>query len=468
MTDQRAGAKPKKARITDRTQRRGDESRKRIIKATLEVASKVGYDGTTLGRITKRAKVPMSSVYWHFANKDELLAAALRHSYEQWRRGVPKSYPATTGPLAQRLEGQLLVRRHLTKRPPYWHLGLMLALEQRAEEPAARVEFRAIRADAAGQIRRWWATVLELPEDDPTSDVLARLTLAAVDGLFIAWRDEETIDLDALFRLVAAGLARVAEELLAGRVRLSSADAPAGAGAAPPDGEVRGAEGEPADGVRPEASSRDRLIRAAARVATTRGYAGTTISRICAEAGLPASSLYWFFKDKDALLGAVVEQGYEEWRAIVGHQQPPPAGAHWSDVLRSRVLRSHAGLDAHDDFLRIGHLLLLEDRTPVTAGRAAFQDVRRKVRATTVSVLRDTPWRADACVTDPADALARVFMAFNDGLLVSRQVDDQQGPSFADLTELVIVALEGAHAELAGPEALTPDDSTETVGAAQR
>lgn len=457
MSLERAGDKPKKARITDRTQRRGDESRQRIIKATLQVASKLGYDGTTLGRITKRAKVPMSSVYWHFANKDDLLAAALRHSYEQWRRRAPRQVPDSSGPLVDRLVSQVFQRRHLTKRPPYWHIGLMLALEQRADEPAARAEFRAIRGRAADELRRWWTAALELPEDAQAPAVLARLTLAAVDGLFIAWRDDDTIELDGLFRLIALGLTRVAEELVAtGRelspaepVRPKRADSPDGVGGPGGTGAI---PAQPADGVPQGESSRDRLLRAAARVATTRGYAGTTISRICAEAGLPASSLYWFFKDKDALLGAVVKEGYEEWWATLGPAGSTVPGGDWSATMRARVLRSHASIDAHDDFLRIGHLLLLEDRTPVTAGRAAFQEVRRAVRGSTVSALRGTRWRSDACVADPADAMARVLMAFNDGLLVSRQIDCEQW-SFAELTELVITALEGAYDGLAAPAA---------------
>lgn len=453
MSLERAGDKPKKVRITDRTQRRGDESRQRIIKATLQVASKLGYDGTTLGRITKRAKVPMSSVYWHFANKDDLLAAALRHSYEQWRRRAPRQVPDSSGPLADRLVSQVFQRRHLTKRPPYWHIGLMLALEQRADEPAARAEFRTIRGRAADEFRRWWTAALELPEDAQAPAVLARLTLAAVDGLFIAWRDDDTIELDGLFRLVALGLTRVAEELVATGRELSPAEPVRPERAGSPDhgpDRTDATVAQPADGVPQADSSRDRLIRAAARVATTRGYAGTTISRICAEAGLPASSLYWFFKDKDALLGAVVKQGYEEWWTTLGATGSTVPDGDWSAKMRARVLRSHASIDAHDDFLRIGHLLLLEDRTPVTAGRVAFQEVRVAVRGSTVSALRGTRWRSDACVTDPADAMARVLMAFNDGLLVSRQIDREQW-SFAELTELVVTALEGAYDGLAAP-----------------
>lgn len=40
-----------------------------------------------------------------------------------------------------------------------------------------------------------------------------------------------------------------------------------------------------------------------------RGYAGTSISAICKESGLPASSVYWHFENKDGLLLAVIERG---------------------------------------------------------------------------------------------------------------------------------------------------------------
>lgn len=39
------------------------------------------------------------------------------------------------------------------------------------------------------------------------------------------------------------------------------------------------------------------------------GYAGTSISAICKESGLPASSVYWHFENKEGLLHAVMERG---------------------------------------------------------------------------------------------------------------------------------------------------------------
>ena len=62
-------------------------------------------------------------------------------------------------------------------------------------------------------------------------------------------------------------------------------------------------------------SSRLRILKAAAQIAAERGYEGTTISRICERSGLPVSSVYWFYKDKDELLAEVVAHSFTEWLA---------------------------------------------------------------------------------------------------------------------------------------------------------
>lgn len=43
--------------------------------------------------------------------------------------------------------------------------------------------------------------------------------------------------------------------------------------------------------------TRERILLAALKLVSSKGYAGTSIAMICREAGLNASSLYWFFKN---------------------------------------------------------------------------------------------------------------------------------------------------------------------------
>lgn len=70
-------------RKTSRTHARGEESRQRILYAALEIAVRRGYDGTTIGAVSAATGLPASSLYWHFENKDQLLAAGLDLSYRR-------------------------------------------------------------------------------------------------------------------------------------------------------------------------------------------------------------------------------------------------------------------------------------------------------------------------------------------------------------------------------------------------
>jgi AcrR family transcriptional regulator len=60
------------------------------------------------------------------------------------------------------------------------------------------------------------------------------------------------------------------------------------------------------------------VLKAAAQVFTSRGYAATTTNHIAERAGVSIGSLYEYFPNKDALLVALMEQHIEEGEAILG------------------------------------------------------------------------------------------------------------------------------------------------------
>src|SRR5262245_56203989 len=67
--------------VVRRQRRQGTESRLRILEATFELAHELGYQGTSISKVVERSGLPVSSVYWHFADKDALFAAMIQHSY---------------------------------------------------------------------------------------------------------------------------------------------------------------------------------------------------------------------------------------------------------------------------------------------------------------------------------------------------------------------------------------------------
>lgn len=63
--------------------------------------------------------------------------------------------------------------------------------------------------------------------------------------------------------------------------------------------------------------TRERLIDAAAAVIHAEGYAGTTLARVAQAAKVPLGNVYYWFRTKDELAGAVVEARVEQVTALM-------------------------------------------------------------------------------------------------------------------------------------------------------
>jgi AcrR family transcriptional regulator len=427
-------------RKSNRTHAQGDASRRAILDVTLRIAGERGYVGTTVAQVTQASSLPASSIYWHFGNKDDLLADALEHGYRRWQAGTPPwSELAPALPRRDALLRELRkVAAGVDEFSGFWRMGLLLALETGpAVGSAPRTRFLEVRREATERLRDWWTSVL--PADAApasASTVLAQLTLSAMDGLFVAHQSDEERDLDPVLRLLATGLDEAAAQLTGG----GGPDNPGKPRTRPLPPSSRLVDADPE-------SSRTRFLRAAAEVSAESGYEGATISRICARAGLPASSLYWHFKDKDELLAAVVEHSYQEWFVAQPAWLPPEPGTSWQQELRGHLGVSLRSLDERPLFLRIGHLLLLLRREDPPAGRGVFIAVRRR------ALLVTTEWFQQALGTDPdldpalPEQLSLMVMMLSDGLFFSNQLDTPAWDTglFADLLVRIIEAAASGH-----------------------
>lgn len=190
-------------------------------------------------------------------------------------------------------------------------------------------------------------------------------------------------------------------------------------------------------------SSRLRILKAAAQVAAERGYEGTTIARICERSGLPVSSVYWFYKDKDELLAEVVAHSFNEWIGDQPAWDPSPPGVPIGEGLRRILNQSVRSLPSAPEFLRTGHMLALEHRETEPAGRVLFLQVRARVRADLSTWFRlslDPRLVSD----DPnlPDRLATLIIILTDGLFLAHQIADVWDPdAFVDL---IVITVENA------------------------
>jgi len=198
-------------RKTARRHQQGDESRLRILEATLAIASERGYEGTSIGQVTEATGLPASSVYWHFKNKDELLAATVEHSYRKWRASAPtwRERLDIDDPAEQIRDRFHRASRGITDSPEFWRLGLLLGLESRTSDTAARRRFLEVRAETQGTIREWWSQVLPaeaLARCPEVANRLALFQLAVMDGLYLGFRSERGWNVDRMVDLIAAGV----------------------------------------------------------------------------------------------------------------------------------------------------------------------------------------------------------------------------------------------------------------------
>jgi len=418
------------ARKTSRTHAQGEASRRSILESTVRIAGERGYVGATMAQIVKASGLPASSVYWHFNSKDDLLADAIEHGFRTWEASEPRWRPTDEPPTAARIFHEFrLATEPVADEPGFWRMGLLLSLETGpAVGSAPRNRFLTIRADAIETLRSWWRAALSATGDADTSaaDTLALLTLAALDGAYVSRQSQSEDDREEVLRLLAHGIEAAARRLRSGSVPNPTA--------AP---RTRGPE------TRADDSGRGLLLRAAAEVAAESGYDGATISRITQRAGLPASSLYWHFKDKDDLLGAVVESSYQEWSARQPVWLPVGAGRTWPEDLRAHLEVSLRNVQDNPAFLRIGFLLLLLRRTDPPSGRAIFLAVRQQAQLILADWFRTAlpePLSSDADLTRH---LATVLMIMSDGLFFSNQLETPSWDVdlFADLATAV---LEGA------------------------
>jgi AcrR family transcriptional regulator len=199
---------PKRRRRVD-----GEASRTRILDAATEIASERGYEGTSIGLVSTKCGLPASSIYWHFKDKDDLIAAVIERSFSQWLSAW--QMPAEGTPRERFVGLALQVAKALLDSPDFLRLGLMLGLERRPVEPRARAMFIAVRAQAFDMLR---TAIRDLTPGLTDAQVhqLATYALAGADGAFVAKEiGGDSVDLPALFEIHFAAVYDTAVRMVA-------------------------------------------------------------------------------------------------------------------------------------------------------------------------------------------------------------------------------------------------------------
>jgi DNA-binding transcriptional regulator YbjK len=169
--------------LLEPVQERGEATRDRLLRATIELLASGGSRAVTHRAVAERAGAAHGSTRYYFANRDELIRAALRKLAEEDVAAVAEELASVSHGrveperMAKRLAAFLAER---ISRDPQRELSRYELFLLAAREPALRPDL-----DAWGDgYRKLFAAILEqLGSTDPETD--AHLVLSAGNALLL-------------------------------------------------------------------------------------------------------------------------------------------------------------------------------------------------------------------------------------------------------------------------------------------
>jgi AcrR family transcriptional regulator len=178
--------------------RKSEASRERILDAATELFARRGYAGAGVDRLAQLSGIAKTAIYYHFGNKEGLLAAVLDRGANQWIDGIQQAARQGNDPL-QRLDRALAgMRAMIEERPWILKLFQILALEVAEEKPEIRATLQGIVRKAREAITQGMRESLGV--EVPDADAVAAMMLATLDGIAIGLQiAPELAPLDRVF-----------------------------------------------------------------------------------------------------------------------------------------------------------------------------------------------------------------------------------------------------------------------------
>ncbi|MCE1116776.1 MULTISPECIES: TetR family transcriptional regulator [Pseudomonas] len=181
--------------------------------------------------------------------------------------------------------------------------------------------------------------------------------------------------------------------------------------------------------------TRQRLLDAAERVFSDRGYAVARLEDIADVAGLTRGSIYWHFDGKPELLEAVIERAWFPWDQLPTDPAQVPGIARMAAVLGEGMQRtlSEPRLRRSASILLQGHEL----RSVSARVLERLQGMQHRIRRYVALVLEQA-WPGDLALRDSRARAVGVFMfgALSEALLLG--LPGEQYPAGQDVERFIL------------------------------
>ena len=164
-------------------------------------------------------------------------------------------------------------------------------------------------------------------------------------------------------------------------------------------------------------NSREKILNAATQLFGRRGYHATTIEDVTRASGISRGALYWHFKGKSDLLGAVVERLKKEYlgvfiRETMASGPRPMDRIWWAFKFNARFAVENT------DLVHCLRNLSLELSPSEDSNIKAFFNILDQQRDFIVRILRDAQAKGDIRTDLDAELLAAIILAIHDGILL--------------------------------------------------
>jgi TetR/AcrR family transcriptional repressor of nem operon len=173
--------------------------------------------------------------------------------------------------------------------------------------------------------------------------------------------------------------------------------------------------------------ARERILRAGVSLIETHGYSDLGVAEICAEAGVPKGSFYYFFASKEAMAQAVIEEHWSEqrrdWAGILAADAPP------LERLRGLFEATEAGHRAGKQSCGsvVGCMfgnLTLELSNQTEAIRVRLQEVFDDQATMVAAVIAEALARHEVTVADVPAAAAAVVAQVEGQVMLAKLYND--------------------------------------------
>jgi AcrR family transcriptional regulator len=182
-----------------RPNRRGVRSREIVLDAAERVMADDGFEAATVARLVEEAGVPPSSLYHYFGSKDGVLLAVMERGAQRFFADLPIP-DARVGTAVEHL--RLVISTAvgaLERHPDFLRLLIVFAVQPPSAGGGEVADVvSGVRTEALARLQTQIAIAFGDHPDHALTERLARFTLAAFDGAFLASRADPHVTLGAV------------------------------------------------------------------------------------------------------------------------------------------------------------------------------------------------------------------------------------------------------------------------------